>query len=450
MKTVKAKTTAIVKRVKAFNMDGWKNILTGLGIKGKDKREASFIEWEPFTEQDSDSLYAASDVGGKIVDEVVNDAFREGYELKADEELDTKILALIVDEGARLKVDEKIIEAWKYARMYGGSGIVLIPNDLTKLNTPYVPGAVNEVRSLLVLTRWELSRGNIESDIRNPNFGKPQDYRICPREGNGPANNEVVHHSRVLRFDGAFLPKQKYVANNYWHDSVLNKCKKPIRDYDAALDSISSTLSDFSVAVMKIKDLRSNIAEDRDDLIMKRMEIANLCRSVAKTIILDADSEEYQYQDRQLTGVADVARLISGRLVVASGMPHTKILGESPAGSNATGNSTTKDWYDYVKSQQENYLDEKLITLWKWILLAKKSPTSGKLPAGLKAIYAPLWSEPESVQATTRKTQAEADVLYIQNNVLDSAEVAVSRFGSDEYSSETKLLNKNRKPPENT
>lgn len=435
----------------ALRFDGWKNILTGIGIKGRDKRESSYIEWVPMTEPEADDLYSASDTASKVVDEVISDAFREGYELSADD-LKPELLKAITDEGQRLKVDEKIQEAWRYAREYGGGGIVLIPNDVTKLNTPFIPEAVGQVRSLLVLTRWELVHaGTIENDIRNPNFGMPVSYRICPRTGGGAVNQEEVHHTRVLRFDGAFLPKQKFVANNYWHDSVLNKCKKPIRDYDAALDSVSSTLSDFSVGVMKIKGLQAAIAEDKDDLITKRLEIANLSRSIAKTIILDADSEEYQYQDRQLSGVADCVRLIAGRLVVASGMPHTKILGESPQGSNATGNSTTKDWYDHVAAQQENYLDLRLITLWSWILSAKKSPTKGQVPSGLKATYAPLWQESESVQATTRKTQAEADHIYVTDGVLDPNEVAISRFGSGEYSTKTELLSKAaRKLPENT
>lgn len=450
-----AKAKLVSKAKQAFRLDGWKNILTGLGVKGKDKRLGAIVEWCPLTEEEADSLYSASDTAGKIVDEIVDDAFREGYTMSADDQsLTPEVLAAITDEGTRLAVDEKLAEAAKYARIYGGSGIVLIPNDVTKLNTPFVPSQVVEVKSLLVLTRWELvSEGTVETDIRSPNFGKPVAYRICPRSGQG-ATNEVVHHSRVLRFDGAFLPKQKFVANNYWHDSILNKCKAPIRDYDSALDSISSTLSDFSIAVMKIKDLRQTISEDRDDIILKRMEIANLGRSVAKTIMLDADSESYEYQDRQLTGVGESARMVAGRLVVASGMPHTKILGESPQGSNATGNSTTKDWYDKVGAWQENWLDSRAVTLWRWILQAKKSPTKGVVPKGFKLIYAPLWQEPDSVKADVRLKTSQADALDITNGVLDPNEVAVSRYGSGEYSTETKLIadrkNQEKNPNEET
>lgn len=436
-----SKAISMAKQIAKF--DGWKNILTGLGIKGRDKRESAIIEWEILMESPAENLYSQSDVAGKIVDEVISESFREGYTLKADD-MPTEIQGAINDERERLKVDEKFQEAWRFARLYGGGAIIVIPRDITKLSQPFIPESVDEIQSLLVLTRWELPRGLIEYDIRSPNFGMPKNYRICPRGGAGETNgvdvmNEEVHHSRVLRFDGAFLPRINFLKNNHWHDSILNKAQRAIRDYDIAMSSVSATLEDFSIGVMKISGLQQALSEDNDGIIMKRMEINSLAKSVAKMIVLDADKESYEYQDRQLSGVADCVKLVAGRLVVASNMPHTKILGESPLGSNATGNSTTKDWLDHVKSQQVSYVDCRLLKLWKWILLAKKSPTGGKLPVGLKIHYPPLWQEPASVQADIRLKTAQADASDIAMSVLQPTEVAISRYGSGDYSTQTTL-----------
>lgn len=419
-------------------MDGWKNVLTGIGVKGKDRRMASKIEWEPLVEEEADEFYAGSDIARKVVDEVIEDAFREGYELQS-EDIDPDALPEIVEYGKELQINEKLAEAWRLARMYGGSAIIPVPRDPKLLTQPFVPEKLQKIESLLVLSRWELPRQMTETDIRLPNFAHPKSYRICPRTGADQMNFEV-HHSWVLRFDGSYLPRIKFFKNNLWHDSILNVCKTPIRDYDAALASVSATLDDFSVGVMKMNGLKGMIADDRDDLVTKRLEIANLSRSVAKMIILDADNEDFQYQDRQLSGVADAVRAIAGRLVVASGMPHTKILGESPEGSQATGNSTTKDWYDHVHSQQENYLDPRLLKLWGWALAAKTSPTKGKVPNWKKTEYAALWQEPESVQADMRQKQAQTDASYIANGVLEPAEVAISRFGTGSYSTQTQLI----------
>lgn len=443
-----SQSKALTVAKKVFNMDGWKNILTGLGVKGRDRRESTVVDWEIMHETDAENLYSQSDVAGKIVDEVIHEAFREGYSVKADD-FTPETQLLIIDERERLKVDEKFQEAWRYARLYGGAGIIIIPKDVTKLNTPFVPESIQEIQNLLVLTKWELPRQAIEFDIRSPNFGNPISYRICPRGGAGGKSseadqmNEEIHHSRIIRFDGAFLPRMNYLKNNHWHDSVLNKAQKAIRDYEIAMSSVSATLDDFSIAVMKIKDLSKSVSEDKDDLIIRRMEIAQMARTVAKTIILDADNESYEYQNRALTGVADAVKIVAGRLVVASNMPHTKILGESPLGSNATGNSTTQDWNAFVKSQQTTYVDPRLLKLWKWIFLAKKSPTGGKIPAGLKLVYVPLWQEPASAQADVRLKTSQADQADIMSGILDPNEVAVSRYGSGEYSTQTILMKRN-------
>lgn len=429
----------IVKKIRdGFRLDGWKNILTGLGLKGSDRRTANEIRWDIMTEVDADELYAASDVARKIADEVVSEAFREGYELRSDS-LNPDQLKAIKAEDERLQVNEKLQEAWKLARIYGGSAIIPLPKNIDQLSKPFIPASYPQFESLLVLSRWELNYSELELDIRSPNFGFPKKYLINPRTG-ADQQGTPVHHSWLIRFEGSYLPRIKFRQNNLWHDSILNVCRIPIRDYDAALAAVSATLDDFSVAVLKIKDLTRMVAEDRDDLVTKRLQISNLSRSIAKMIILDSENEEFQYQDRQLSGVADCVRMVAGRLVVASNMPHTKILGESPEGSNSTGNSTTKDWYDYVAAQQENYLDIRHMALRRALLATKKSPTGGQVPPDLQALYAPLWQEPESVQSTIRLQQAQTDQIYIAQAVLEPAEVAVSRFGSGKFSVNTQLV----------
>lgn len=433
---VTGKATSIAKQ--KARLDGWTNILTGMGIKGRDRRMNSKVEWQYMTEDEADELYAGSDIARKVVEGIVDEGFREGYDLKADE-IDPDLIKKLRDENQRLQIDEKLAEAAKLARQYGGSAIIPIPRDLKLLAKPMVLGALPQIRSLLVLSRWELPREMIETDIRNPNFGRPRNYRICPRTGASQMNLEV-HHSWLCRFDGTYLSRVLYFKNNMWHDSVLNTCQEAIRNYEGALSATSNALEDFSIAVSSMKGLAQALSEDADDVIIKRLQIQQMARSVARTVMIDADNEKFEYQTRNLTGLKDSASLISGRLVVASNMPHTKILGESPEGSNATGNSTTKDWYDTTKAWQVKYLKPRALWLWSVILSAKKSPTKGLIPEGLDMEFKALWQEPESVQAKTRSDMAMADNTYIQSGVLNPKEVALSRFGSGTYSMETKLL----------
>ena len=50
----------------------------------------------------------------------------------------------------------------------------------------------------------------------------------------------------------------------------------------------------------------------------------------------------------------------------------------------------------------------------------------------------------ETEIVTNRKLQAETDAVYITNGVLTPDEVAISRFGGDNYSLDTKLFSEDR------
>ena len=75
----------------------------------------------------------------------------------------------------------------------------------------------------------------------------------------------------------------------------------------------------------------------------------------------------------------------------------------------------------------------------KLLFLSKRGPTKGSLPANWSIQFGRLWQLSELEQAQLRKTQADADVAYVNAGVLSTTEVAESRFGGDLYSTETRL-----------
>ena len=74
------------------------------------------------------------------------------------------------------------------------------------------------------------------------------------------------------------------------------------------------------------------------------------------------------------------------------------------------------------------------------IQLSSNGSTNGKLDEDWKIEFNPLWQPTEAEVVETRNKQADTDMKYIQAGVLTPEEVAISRFGGDEYSSETILI----------
>jgi hypothetical protein len=127
------------------------------------------------------------------------------------------------------------------------------------------------------------------------------------------------------------------------------------------------------------------------------------------------------------------------RLATAARMPVSLLLGQSPAGLQATGDSDIRFFYDAIKSNQQTSLRPRVEYLLRVLWGAADGPTSGKQPENWSFDFNDLWQLTDEQKATVRKTQAETDALYMQWDVLTPDEVAISRFGGDAYSTETVL-----------
>jgi len=418
-------------------LDGWINVLTGLGIKNKDKKVSASVIWDRPQEQDLEELYSADALARKIVELPVGEALNKGYRVVGFEQDENDILTR---EGERLKVPVHVADAWTWARLYGGAGIMLVTDGISK---PELPMKDNEsIKAMNVLTRFELwvNFERIQKDILRPNYGKPEYYQFQPVIGNSTAGNQSantinIHSSRIVQFEGIKLPKRIKTNNQYWDDSVLTAIKESIRNYQTAHSSAASIIDDFSIGVFKIKNLANQIASDGDAAVVARMQILNMTKSIARTVVIDADGEEFTHQTRTVSGIPELLAKAESHLVAETNIPNTVLFGNSPTGLGGSGNHESNNWYDYLISEQENYLKPKLIQIYKHLAI-----DLGLDPNKVDIEFNPLWQMDDKEEAEIRKIQAEADAVYITNQVIDPDEVAQSRFGGDKYSTDTKLM----------
>lgn len=412
-------------------MDGWNNILTGLGIKGRDKRMSADFRFERMVKSDTEHLYASDDMAEKIIDFLPEEMQREGFEVvhnvddeKLDDLLDTKFTSL---EGPT-----KFDEGLKWARLYGGAGIIMGINDGQEPDQPVNLKNIKSIDFLNTLNKWELhaQSTHIQKNPTKPNFGQPEMYMLNPESG-GSNSNILVHASRILRFDGAKLPRNLFISNSYWHESVLNRVQNPLRNFQTAHDSAATLVHDFAQAVYKIKHLTEMISQGRDDLVQKRLELVDTCRSIVNAIVIE-DGEEFERKVTSLQGLPELLGKIEQRLVQASKMPHTILLGEGSKGLGSKGESQKTDWFDFVSRQQQVNLKPQLMKFFTYCFLAKEGPTKGVVPESWDIIFNPLWQLDQKEQAEVDKKNAETDQIYMNTGVIDPDEVAASRFGNNE------------------
>lgn len=430
-----SRTLLIGSKVKTAINDGWENLFTGLGITGRDKRTGGNIKYYRFGQGKLESCHDADDVAHRVVNLLPDEATLKWLEHKVPGDKGQAVIKAITDDEERLEVKDKFNKAMKWARLYGGSGIFLAVTDGLKLDEPLNLTRIQSIDSLTVLHRFELQGGRINDNITDPNFGLPEFYTISSRAG---LEINQIHHSRIIRFEGAELSEQQFKNNDYWHDSILTKMYEILRDYNAAYSSVAHTVQDFNVSILKLKNLADIIGADKDDLVTSRLKLMNMSKSILGSILIDAENEDFSNLSTPLTGLDKVLDKLDQRLTMATGMPHTIVLGDGATGTlSGKGESEEKNWKGFVAKEQDKTLKKPLDRFYKVMFAAKKGPTAGAEPKDHTWKFCELFQPSAKETAETRKLVAETDKIYMENLAVSPLDIAKSRFGGDEYSMET-------------
>lgn len=412
--------------------DGWGNILTGLGIRGRDKTVSTHFRACPvFCLNELSELYRADGLTKRIIDIVPAEMLRQGFEVDGDPE--SSVSGILEELNANCKINSLI----KWSRLYGGAVIVMGVADGRPLNEPVDEKNISSISWLKVFDRWQVnvSQQYLCSDLNSENFGCPEwyevnDYRV--------GATFTVHHSRILRMDWGELPPRECYVNQGWGDSIVVSIYNEIKTYGAALANTSVIMQDFVNGILTMPGLSEVLAQgcDGDSSVMKRLDYANLAKGVCGMMVLDGQ-EKYEKLSTNVSGISELLDRFMLSVSSVTGIPITLLFGRAPAGLNATGDADIRNFYDMIKQLQESKLKPILEKLVYYIMISKDGPFRGVEPENWGIQFAPLWQNTEEQEANLRRTVAETDAIYIDRGVVDPAEVAVSRFGGDRWSMNT-------------
>jgi hypothetical protein len=253
-----------------------------------------------------------------------------------------------------------------------------------------------------------------------------------------------IHETRLVIFQGLEVVKGQVVAHVGWGDSIFNRIYKVMRDFIMAHEAAATLLGDFSQAIYKIKGLAELIARNQDEAVVARARLVDMMRSTIRAILIDSE-EDFERKSTDVSGLPDVLDRLALLVAAACDMPVTVLMGQQPAGLNATGESDIRNWYDHLAGEQEDKIRDGLEKITRCIFKAGDGPTGGEEPESWSVKFLPLWTMTDAEQADLRSKVATADAAYVTAGVLLPEEVAESRFGGDEWSMETQLDDTARK-----
>lgn len=310
---------------RALRMDVYYNSTTGFGTS-RDHGEQ--FEWAAETQmstQTLNSLYAHHPIVWKLVDLLPDDGLREWIGIDHDRDGDIK------KAMKRLQFRSRLNEGLKMSELHGGCALYVqfknqYPDEPLNWDNP------GEILGVHVIERDYIAPKFLTRSLRC------EYYTVTVTEkdsaGNTIDHSIDVHESRLIPLQGCDVSRDWQLANGGWKQSRVDRCKRPLIAYSATHGLVPNIMKDFVRDVIKLyglADLNINESEQDRQAFNSRLDAMFQAESTINKTVLDSQ-DEYNRSTTSVTGLSDLIRNPEKHLVAASGIPHTKLLGEAPSG----------------------------------------------------------------------------------------------------------------------
>lgn len=423
--------------VKRFLTDKLVNFVANLGTE-RDKAAGSFYAPVILTDEQLLNAYRGAWFPRKVVDIPAKDATRRWRAWQASKAQIEKIEA----EEKRLQVKARTMEALIKARLWGGAAIFIGTGDIDT-SKPLVPDRIKAggIKYLTVMSRRDLSATEQDRDVMSPNYGKPKAYRL------GGSAIEI-HPSRLVIFTGADIPDQDLASGNQfgWGDSVLQAVFEAIQQIDSTMANVASLIFEAKVDVIRIPDFMQGMQDPGyEKKLLERFRLAATAKGINGALLLDKE-EEYDSKSANFGTLPDIIDRFLQNGCGAADIPATRMLSQSPAGMNSTGEADLRNYYDRIQSSQELDITPAMSVLDECLVRS----ALGSRPPEIHYIWNALWQTTSKERADIGKTTAEtiktiaetklfppdalskaAETLLVENSVMPGLESALEEFGSE-------------------
>lgn len=411
---------------------GWTNSATGRGIQGIDRNlSTGFAAKSTLAENTLRALYRGDGIGKRIIELPTEAMNSKGFDIIGDPE--SMVLARLEETGI-IKGMENMV---RWSQLFGGALGIIGADDAQTYEKPLNEKRLRNIHHIHVYNRWrvQFQTTDLYSDPQNPKFGTPEFYRIFPLFGS-PFR---VHESRTIRMDGSPVDDMGAWQNNGWGDSVLQCCFDELRQLSGVYDSAESIVDDFITSTITMKGLADLIANDEEGLIIKRLNIMDRARHVTNSRLLDGDSETFAKVASSVSGLPEMMDRFMNKLSSVTGIPVTLLMGQAPAGLNATGDSDLSNWDDKVRGLQIKNMKEPIERLTRLVFLSSDYYFKGQEPENWWVEFRPLRIPSAKQVAELDKSQADTLAVLISNGIISPDEARNlpeirKRFNLEEYS----------------
>ncbi len=340
-------------------LDAMENLVASIGSDSDKRMFTRYREKYIFSRAELEAMYIENWLAGKIIDVIPDDMTREWRTINTTEKPERVKEFEEFEED--LDVVNKFNESSKWARLYGGCGIILgiqesqggpmdEPLDIELLGK----GAIEHL-TVIENERLTYTGAPIIIDPMDPDFGQPEFFRVA-------STSQTVHRSRILFFNGIPLPyylrKRQRLA--FWGAPVMRRVMEAVSNSDLGVNGVASLMSEASVDVIKYKGLTGFLSQPGgEEKVRARFNLMKLLKSLNNITLLD-EEESYESHQQTFAGLSDLIDKYLALVAGAADIPVTRLVGTSAKGLNATGEGDLKNYYDNIRARQRREYNPQL------------------------------------------------------------------------------------------
>lgn len=257
---------------------------------------------------------------------------------------------------------------------------------------------------------------NSTSPLRDDYF-KPRTWWVLGQE---------VHASRLLRLCANEVPILLKPAYNFFGIAQAQILWDYVMHFQHVRIASQRLLGKFSLTVMKT-DMQNVLTQGAGTSELdKRIALFVQHRSNDGVQVIDKEAEDIVKLETPLSGVTDIVRQSLEILAAMNRTPAVKLLGISPSGFNATGESDIRNYYDHILSQQEKVLRHVIEKILKIIQICE----FGEFDPTITFDFSALSEADQAAEANTQKVKADTMAILLDRAIV-SPEECRRRLASD-------------------
>ena len=351
------------------------------------------------------------------VETVSDDMTRQfGFVSTKDEE-DSSVVKRMESQLRYFKIQKLLHNVAEFVGYYGGCLVFIdtgaddnqlqLPINMTSKSDEI---GIDKLKGFRLIDPINVFPGDYNSiDPLRDDFYKPRFWWVMGRR---------VHASRLIRFVANEVPQLYKPAYNFFGIAQAQILWDYVMHFQQCRLATAEMITKYSSTVFKTSMMATLFQEGGYEQLERRINLMARNRNNNSIIAVDKEDEDYVNVSAPMTGLTDVGRQALEYLAAINRTPAVKLLGISPSGFNATGESDIRNYYDHIKSQQEKLFGDGM----RVILHCIQLHTFGEIDPSMKFEWNELGEADEAAIAGTQKTKADTVCAYLDRNIISPEE----------------------------